>query len=237
MAAPITRNDVRDVYIDQLNHVVKGLVQNRNKVFAINLVRSVHEKTDAIVERISKTPEGQFDCKPGCTYCCSYRVEALPAEIFLIARELKKLPAAELAAVISRLSEHAVKAKDLRPEHHNLVCPFLQDSMCTVYESRPFGCRRFNSLDVEQCKDPAGMPPENEELNMKAAAVLNGTVEGYMKRQLSSIPHELGAAVLKALQEDDAENRWYRGDMVFDPLPDMDEIISNPLQILITPPR
>jgi Fe-S-cluster containining protein len=236
MAAPITRNDVREVYVDQLNLVVKGLVQNRNKVFAINLVRSVHDKTDALVERISKTPEGRFDCKPGCSYCCSTRTEVLAPEIFLIARELKKLPADQLAVVVGRLGEHAIKARGLRPEHHNLVCPFLQDSMCTVYESRPFGCRRFNSLDVEECKKPDGSPPENEELNMKAAAVLNGTVEGYMKRQLSSIPHELGAAVLKALQEDDAEDRWYRGEMVFDPLPDMDEIMANPKTILITPP-
>jgi len=236
MAAPINRNDVRDIYIEQLNHAVKGLVQNRNKVFAINLVRSVHEKTDAIVERISKTPEGQFDCKPGCSYCCSQRTEALPAEIFLIARELKKLPADRLATMLTRLSEHAVKAKGLRPEHHNLACPLLEDSMCSVYDSRPFGCRRFNSLDVEQCKDPAGMPPENEELNMKSAAILNGTVEGYMKRHLSSYPHELGAALLKALQEPDAEDRWFRGEMVFDPLPDMDEMMANPLPILITPP-
>lgn len=236
MAASITRNDVRDIYFDQLNHVVKGLVQNRNRVFAINLVRSVHEKTDVLVDHVSKKPEGQFDCKPGCTYCCSYRVEALPPEIFVIARELKKLPADQLADVVTRLSEHALKAQGLRPEHYNLACPFLVDSMCSVYESRPFGCRRFNSLDVEQCKDPAGSPPENEELNMKAAGVLNGTVEGYMKRHLSAYPHELGAAVLKALQEPDAEERWFRGEMVFDPLPDMDEVIGNPKQILITPP-
>lgn len=237
MAAPINRNDVRSIHFNQLNAVYKGLVQNRNRTYAINLVRTVHEKTDAIVEQVSKKPEGQFDCKPGCTYCCSYRVEALPAEIFLIANELRKRPAEELAATTARLREFAPKVKGLRPEHHNEPCAFLVDSMCSIYEARPFGCRRFNSLDVEQCKDPQGSPPENEELNMKAAAVMNGTVEGYLKRNLQSYPHELGQAVLKALEEPDLEARWFKGEQVFDPLPDMDEMFANVKPILISENR
>jgi len=234
MATPLGSNDVKPYHMNQLNLVIKGLAQNRNRVFAINLVKTVHEKTDLLVEQIGKKPEGQFDCKPGCTYCCSFRVEALPPEIFLIARELRKLPADQLESVTARLREHAAKAKGLRPEHHNLVCPLLVDSMCSVYESRPFACRRFNSLDVEICKDPNGSPPENEELNMKAAAVLNGTVEGYLKRQLPSYPHELGAAVLKALEQPDVEARWFAGEQVFDPLPDLDEIIAATLPIVIS---
>jgi Fe-S-cluster containining protein len=234
MAAPLSRNDVRPYHFNQLNLVLKGLVQNRNRVYAIKLVKTVHEKTDYIVEQVSKKPEGKFDCKPGCTYCCTYRVEALPAEIFLIAQELHKRPAEELAATTGRLREHASKAKGLRPEHHNLTCPFLVDSMCSIYEVRPFGCRRFNSLDVEQCTNPNGSPPENEELNMKTAAVMNGTVEGYLKRQLPSYPHELGQAVLKALDEPDLEARWFKGEQVFEPLPDMDEVFANVTPILIS---
>jgi len=236
MAAPLSRDDIRPYHMNQLNLVVKGLAHNRNRIYAINVVKTVHEKTDLLVEQISKKPEGQFDCKPGCTYCCSYRVEALPAEIFVLTAELRKLPADQLEAVTARLREHAAKARGLRPEHHNLVCPFLVDSMCSVYEVRPFSCRRFNSLDVEVCKDPNGSPPENEELNMKAAAVLNGTVEGYLKRHLAAYPHELGAAVLKALEEPDLEARWYRGEQVFDPLPDMDEMLSAAMPILISKP-
>ena len=234
MAAPLSRNDVKPYHINQLNLVVKGLAQNRNRVFAINLVKTVHEKTDLLVEQIGKKPEGKFDCKPGCAYCCSSRTEALPPEIFLIAQELRKLPAEQLAAVTTRLREHAAKAKGLRPEHHNLPCPLLVDSMCSVYAVRPFGCRRFNSLDVEVCKDPDGSPPENEELNMKAAAVMNGTVDGYLKRQLPSYPHELGQAVLKALEQPDVEKRWFAGEQVFDPLPDLDEIIGAAQPILIS---
>ena len=137
----------------------------------------------------------------------------------------------------ARLREFAPKAKGLRPEHHNIPCAFLVDSMCSIYEVRPFGCRRFNSLDVEQCADPNGMPPENEELNMKAAAVMNGTVEGYLKRHLPSYPHELGQAVLKALEEPDLEARWFKGEQVFEPLPDMDEVFASNLPIALTDHR
>ena len=61
---------------------------------------------------------------------------------------------------------------------------------------------------------------------MKAAAVLNGTVEGYLKRNIPAFPHELGTAVLKALEEPGLEERWYRGEQVFEFLPDMDEMLA-----------
>jgi Fe-S-cluster containining protein len=239
MAAP-NFDELRPYHADQLSLVTRGLAQNRNRVFAIQLVKTAQEKTDALFSQIRKKPEGQFDCKPGCSYCCSYRIEALPPEIFLIAQQLRKLPADALAAVTARLRARAEKASGLRPEQHNTPCPLLVDSMCSVYESRPFACRRLHSLDVEQCKLPDGMPPENEELNLKAAAVFNGTVEGYLKRHLPSYPHELGTAVLKALEEPDAEERWYKGEQVFDLLPDMEEMLGNPLPILVgtqAPPR
>jgi len=236
MAQQLTLQDLKPHHDNQLTLVSRGLAQNRNRVFAVNLVKTAHDKTDAIVAAVRKKPEGKFDCKPGCSYCCSYRVEALPPEVFLLAAELRKLPADALEAVTARLREHAVKARGLRPEHHNLPCPLLVDSKCSVYEHRPFGCRRMNSLDVEVCKDPNGSPPENEELNLKAAAMFNGTVEGYLKRQLPAYPHELGQALLKALEDPGLEERWFKGEQVFDALPDMDEMLSANTPIMIGVP-
>lgn len=236
MATPLGIQDIKPYHDQQLNLVTRGLAQNRNRVFAINLVKTVQEKADTVFAQVAKKPEGKFDCKPGCSYCCTYRIEALPPEIFLIARVLRELPPDQLEAVTARLREHAAKAQGLRPEHHNLPCPFLADSMCSIREHRPFSCRRLHSLDVEECKKPQGTPPENEELNLKAFAAFNGTVEGYLKRQLPAYPHELGQAVLRALEEPDAEERWFRGEQVFDLLPDMDEVFAQALPILVNPP-
>lgn len=229
--------DLKPLHLNQFELVSKGLAQRRNRTFAVNLVKIAHEKTDAIAAAVKKQPGVHVDCKPGCSYCCSYRIEALPPEVFVIAAELRKLPEAELAEVTARLRAHAEKARGLRPEHHNLPCPLLKDSLCSVYENRPAICRRLHSEDVEECKKEFGVTPENEELNLKAAAVFNGTVEGYLKRQLPAYPHELGQAVLRALEDPTCEERWYAGEQVFEYLPDMDEMLANVKPILIGAPR
>jgi Fe-S-cluster containining protein len=231
------RAQLRELHHDQFGMAARGLASNRNKVYAINLMKTAHDKADALAAQARKNPELKFDCKPGCSYCCNHRIEALPAEIFLIARELKKLPADQLAELSARLREHAAKARGLRPEEHRLTCPLLENSLCTVYENRPYSCRRFHSLDVEQCKDPEGTPPASEELNMKSAAVMIGMVEAYTKRQLPTHPHELGAAVLVALEQPDAEERWFRGEPVFEPLPDIEEIVGSQLPFQVTGAR
>jgi Fe-S-cluster containining protein len=228
------RDELREINHSQSSMASRGLKANRNKAYSISVMKTVHEKTDALAEQVRKKPAGQFHCKPGCAYCCHHRIEALPAEIFLIAREVKKLPAAQLAEMTARLREHAALAHGLRAEQHRLTCPLLENSMCTVYENRPFACRRFHSLDVEQCKDPEGTPPANEELNLKSAAVMIGMVESYAKRRLPNRPHELGAAVLAALEQPDAEERWFRGEDVFEPLPDIEEIVGAQIPILVT---
>jgi Fe-S-cluster containining protein len=228
------RTQLRELHHAQLSMAAKGLAANRNKVYAINLMKTVHQKADALAEQVGKRPDVKFDCKPGCAYCCNHRIEALPAEVFLIARELNKLPADKLAEVTARLRAHAALARGLRPAQHRLTCPLLENSLCTVYEMRPYACRRFHSLDVEQCKDPEGVPPANEELNMKSAAVMIGMVEGYRKRLLPTHPHELGAALLVALEQADAEERWYRGEAVFEEMPDIEEILGTQIPILVT---
>lgn len=235
--AQITLQDVKQQHENQVSLVSKGLAQNRNRTFAINLVRTTHEKIDAAVATVKKQPGVHFDCKPGCAYCCANRIEALPPEIFVIAAELRKLPEAELTAVTARLREHAEKARGLRPEHHQLPCPLLKDSQCSVYEHRPSPCRRVHSEDVEECKRPDGIIPESEELNLRFLGVYNGTVEGYLKRQLPAYPHELGQAVLRALEDPTCEERWYKGEQVFEFMPDMDEMLTASRPIEIGAPR
>ncbi len=193
---------------------VRKLRENRSIAFALQFAGYAQEQVDharAAVERKGV----RFDCKRGCSWCCrSFRVDALPQEIFRIARELRRRD--ELAPLLAALSAYSERARQASNDRRDRACPFLVDDACSIYAVRPMMCRKCNSLDVEQCKDPNGTIPENAELALKAGAILHGTINAYERNKLPSRATELAPGVLLALTQDDAEARWYRGEDVFD---------------------
>lgn len=70
-------------------------------------------------------------CKKGCASCCYYSVSVCDVEIDIIERgtgrnRIKKLPPTEA--------------------FHGKPCPFLRKGECSIYDYRPFVCRRHLSL-------------------------------------------------------------------------------------------
>jgi Fe-S-cluster containining protein len=193
----------------------RKLTSNRNKIFAISAIRTLHEQIDALTEKIKNKPGLHFDCKAGCSYCCSLRVAAVPAEIFLIARHLKQLPAEAQTEIIERLKIHAEAARGLVTEDHFLPCPMLADGRCTIYAVRPAMCRKYLSMNVEECKKPDACAAEDREMAMMSSALIFGTGQAYSRAKLSNQIHELGQALLVALTDPTAEDRWHRGGQVF----------------------
>lgn len=193
----------------------KKLSANRNKIFAINAIRTLHEQIDTLTEQISKKPGIHFDCKAGCSYCCSLRVAAMPTEVFVIARHMKQLPSEPLAEIIHKLTVHAEAARDLGTEEYFLPCSLLVNGRCSIYALRPAMCRKYLSMDVEECKKPDACAPEDREMVMKSSALIFGTTQAYTRAKLATQNHELGQALLVALTDPSTEERWYRGEQVF----------------------
>lgn len=207
--------EIASLVQNQEKQLGRKLTTNRNKIFAINAIRTLHEQIDVLTEKILKKPGLHFDCKAGCSYCCSLRVAAVPAEIFLIARHLLQLPAKAQNEIIERLKIHAEAARGVAMEEHFLPCPMLADGRCTVYAIRPAMCRKYLSLDVEECKKPDACATEDREMVVKSSALIFGTGQAYSRAKLSNQNHELGQALLLALTDPSAEDRWYRGEQVF----------------------
>jgi len=200
-------------------NALKRLRENRNSAFAVNFISTMQDSIDNVAKQIQK--QGiRFDCKAGCTYCCTLRVEALAPEVFRIARELKKLKLDQLAAVIERLKVHAIKAAGVPSKEFYLTCPLLVSGLCSIYGVRPGMCRKFYSLDVEQCKNPDAEIPENLGMVVKSGAIMCGVTRAYERAKFSAAPHELGQALLLALTDSTAEERWGNGELVFDLLPE-----------------
>ena len=201
---------------NQEKQLARKLASNRNKIFAINAIRTLHEQIDQLTEKIKKKPGLHFDCKAGCSYCCTLRVAATPPEVFLIARHLKQWPAEKQNELAEKLKHHAEAARRVNLEDHFLPCPMLADGRCTIYAVRPVMCRKYLSLDVEECKKPDACATEDREMVIKSSALIFGTGQAYSRTKLANQNHELGQALLVALTDPSAEERWYRGEQVFE---------------------
>jgi Fe-S-cluster containining protein len=64
-------------------------------------------------------------CKKGCSYCCEIRVDVSKVELSLIKSKARKA--------------YNNATKDLVIGE---PCPFLKDNSCSIYDVRPFLCRR-----------------------------------------------------------------------------------------------
>lgn len=198
----------------------RKLSANKNVIFAINLVRQLHGQIDSLVTEIKQKLGVRFDCKKGCNYCCKLRIEAVPPEVFLIARQLRTLPSADFNKLIANLEEHSKVARGVRMENFNLQCPLLKDNACSIYSIRPVMCRKCCSLNVAECMKPHMQPLESVELVAKASALIYGSIKAYECAKLPNRSHELGQALLLALTDKTLELRWYRGESVFEPIPE-----------------
>lgn len=217
---PERRTEIRMIAEKQQKTYRQMLVANKNKTFAIHAIRTLHGQIDALVATVERRGDVRFDCKPGCSYCCHFRIEVVAPEVFILARRLSTLPRERLEILSERLRDHADKAQGVRRENFSLTCPLLEDGRCSVYEDRPSICRKYLSLDVDECKKPALSAPEDGEIVLKSSALINGTREAYAKAKLPLQVHELGQALLIALTDPSCEQRWYDGEVVFPVIPE-----------------
>ena len=84
-------------------------------------------------------------CKKGCSYCCHYSITVCEIEIAHIEKHAK----------IKRKKEFLNKKN-----FHGYPCPFLEQGICSIYDARPFVCRKHVVLtstnlwcNTELCND------------------------------------------------------------------------------------
>ncbi|HXU92052.1 MAG TPA: YkgJ family cysteine cluster protein [Gallionella sp.] len=206
-------NDEQVAYLDSIERIRQRAVDHlgSNRGGAVDFIANLHRSVDKIAQQAGAHGQ-EAECKAGCAGCCSVRVEVSEPEIFLIAREIKTRPAAQIATVIERLRNH-VAAADSAPSRRD--CTFLEEQLCSIYEVRPAVCRRAHSLSSEKCRSFAPEIPQNLGMLLGVNALMNGTAKAYREVGLGSSPHELNRAVLLALTDEAAEARWYDGESMF----------------------
>jgi hypothetical protein len=200
------------VIANRTSRIVQGATEPWQ---AIGVVKSLHISIDKAIAT-AQTDGLQVECKPGCAFCCSTRVEVSDIEALDIARAIHSLPAARLEKMQEALrdqSERRAKAND----SERIPCALLENGLCSIYSDRPATCRKAHSLSARACADQEPLIPQNLAVAMHCEVLIAGMNEGLRSNNLPASANELSAAVLAALTSNFAAERWYQGHSLLQP--------------------
>lgn len=181
---------------------------------------------DSIIAKAIDDSGTPIACKKGCSYCCYYKVEAKPVEIFAIVQFVKrKFKAEQIQEILGQAKKNVEEAKKLSYEQHlatNQKCPFLVADGCSIYEVRPAKCRNFHATEVELCKESYEKPTDlsipnsyNELLHMRANGATIGFEKAIEAGGFDGTTYDLNSAVLEAFQNPKLSKRYSKGKRAF----------------------
>lgn len=191
----------------------------------VGVVGDAHGLANAIAARRPANPH--IKCKAGCVFCCYHHVECLGAEVFYIAEHVRSTwSTAAREALLDRL-RHAIRRADGKRRFdyykEHIRCPLLgKDDRCGVYDQRPFACRAYTSFSVARCRkkfekrEDLGIERDRftKDLN---GGVQKGLMVGLFEAGLHSGVYSFNEALLIALEQPDAAERWLAGEDVLAP--------------------
>lgn len=99
--------------------------------------RNKLQKIYSLMSDLGKTAEPYVACGKGCSACCHMNVMISQLEVNLIEKETG-IKATKISS--TRLHGH--------DKYVGVPCPFLKDGSCSIYELRPFVCRKHVSFDT-----------------------------------------------------------------------------------------
>lgn len=188
----------------------------------VALTRTISERFEATFAEL-KREGAQIACKPGCSFCCSWRVDVMPHEAISLFRYLKsQIPAEVATPIVQRLLHNAEKIAHMTDEQHraqHLQCAFLVEGRCSAYKARPMTCAWHHSLDVTKCEEDLKKKPGEtwegipllEVVGEIDAAVVQGYQTALREIGLDGQPMELHTAVAALLRDPSLIGRWRNG--------------------------
>jgi Fe-S-cluster containining protein len=138
---------------------------------------------------------GKISCQKGCSACCRQPIPLAEIEAYQIAGLVENLPEPRRTEIkrrfdaagrhfqeigwFEKLDKCAYLSKEEREKvileyfDENVACPFLEDSVCSIYEERPLACREYLvTSPAENCAHPSPETVQMIELQIKSAATL-----------------------------------------------------------------
>jgi Fe-S-cluster containining protein len=189
---------------------LRYLASQSDRTATIRFVTHMQRGIDRIVQ---DDGAAAIACRAGCSHCCSARVEVIAPEAFLVASALRSQGDEGLLA---RLERHRSSVDDAATSWSaRPACPFVVDGLCSIYEFRPSPCRKAHSLDAATCGAGSPTIPQDLRMALRGEALATGTANAYRARGLDADRHEFIGALVVALTDPSAEERWFAGERIF----------------------
>ncbi len=168
---------------------------------------------------------GLLACKKGCAWCCSLQVTVGAPEVFRIADYLREnLSEDELTKLRARLADVIGKTAGLDAYERPMAgvpCALLSDNVCSVYPVRPLICRSYNSTNAATCEEGTRRTGVQVPCNATHRAIYDGTSAGMFSALAQAgwpvETYDLCTALLIALDNPDAADRWLAREPVLEP--------------------
>lgn len=168
-----------------------------------------HKMSDAFADIGVQAAEHSGDsvtCKPGCTACCHQAVPVSEAEAYYFADLVNAMPEPRRAEIRDRFAANLEYfrssgwfdqlrsgkgrtwegAEQLVLDYfrEQLPCPFLENSMCSIYENRPIACREYLAVsDPKNCSSPTAEGVKLVQLPIKPSAILKKILVGEASKR------------------------------------------------------
>ena len=201
----------------------------KNMDTALLLIRSLYKYGEDLVETIERKKKipGKIECKVGCSYCCYAQVSLTPPEAVFIGHFIKENYSLRQTDALMKRSTGNIrltKGKSLEERidiWEKTPCIFLENDKCSIYEVRPFICRAWHSLSVDQCERAFHSGNKDAEIdstpyrNIIFGAVRDGLSNACDLYGCESIPIEIASSIKIILQHPSPEEAWIKGEKLF----------------------
>lgn len=112
---------------------------------------------DFLLGRYMQLVQPALACARGCDHCCHVQISPTVPELFMIVSAVRQLFSEdEISSLLARCQELQAQYVSLGREElqwRRERCVLLTAAgTCSIYQSRPLGCRGWNSTDVAPCK-------------------------------------------------------------------------------------
>jgi len=179
----------------------------------VPLLRRLGEEAQGLEEARLSTEGKTRSCTKGCAACCQMLVPLSAPEAYALMEHLRSWPPEKQRRIAERLAQ----AKSLLLSHglwHRLMeigessqpqddaslepinrdfyalrmaCPFLEEDMCSIYETRPAACRELLvTSPADRCRDMA-----SQDITPIPAPVRISPVLGLLWSELTDSPARL----------------------------------------------
>ena len=169
---------------------------------------------------LQKIDTSKLACRLGCSFCCNNWVTACTPEILYV---LKAIKGDRVEQARTDIASAAQSTTGKSPKERRLMitpCPLLENSACTIYESRPIVCRTAVSNDVAVCEriyvNASGEEIPGTFHHYGVKGIYGLALAGALKKAgLAPYYYEYNSALHAAMLAQEAEADWLSGRDVF----------------------